>query len=342
MPRMPRIGPTSGLPSGLNVNGPLTNFWMPERPTAGKWAKPRSSSGAMRSRSCGRSLEHEVPRRLLRCPRPVVLFVGAEQDTLAFLAGIDLAGEVDHVRELATGALVVLDHLRHRFGHQVVVLHGEHRELEPAHATDLARPQSAGVHDVLGVDRVVAIGDHVPRAVLALRESGHPRVGVDLGPALASADGVGVGDAVGVDAAFVLVVESADEVLLLEQRVELLGLLHGDHLHVHAEITTAGLGHAEPVEPLGRVGELETTGQVDRARLTRLGLDLLVEVHRVLLEPGDVGVTVQRVHPARGVPGGPCGELLAFEQHDVGPSELGEVVEHGRSDDTTADDDHLG
>jgi hypothetical protein len=46
----------------------------------------------------GEQLEHEVPRRLLRGPRPVVLLVGAEQDALALLAGVDLAGEVDHVR----------------------------------------------------------------------------------------------------------------------------------------------------------------------------------------------------------------------------------------------------
>ena len=51
MPRIPRTGPTSGLPSGLNVKGPFTKRWMPALPTAGKWAKPRSSSGAMRSRS---------------------------------------------------------------------------------------------------------------------------------------------------------------------------------------------------------------------------------------------------------------------------------------------------
>ena len=36
-------------------------------------------------------LEHEVPRRLVRRPRPVVLLVGAEQDALALLAGVDLA-----------------------------------------------------------------------------------------------------------------------------------------------------------------------------------------------------------------------------------------------------------
>ena len=34
-PRSPRIGPTSGLPSGENVNGPLTTRRMPVVPIAG-------------------------------------------------------------------------------------------------------------------------------------------------------------------------------------------------------------------------------------------------------------------------------------------------------------------
>ncbi len=34
-PRRPRIGPTSGFPSGENVNGPLTTRLMPIVPIAG-------------------------------------------------------------------------------------------------------------------------------------------------------------------------------------------------------------------------------------------------------------------------------------------------------------------
>ena len=83
-------------------------------------------------------------------------------------------------------------------------------------------------------------------------------------------------------------------------------------------------------------------GQVDAAVLARLGLDLLVQVDRVLLQPGDVGVAVERVHAARGVPRRAGGELLALEQHDVGPARLGEVVEHDAPDHPATDHDDLG
>ena len=50
-PGSPRTGPTSGLPSGAKVKGPLMIFLMPVFWKAGKWRKPTSSEGAMRSMS---------------------------------------------------------------------------------------------------------------------------------------------------------------------------------------------------------------------------------------------------------------------------------------------------
>jgi hypothetical protein len=80
---------------------------------------------------------------------------------------------------------------------------------------------------------------------------------------------------------------------------------------------------------------------VDAALLTGFGLDLLVEVHRVLLQAGDVGVAIEGVHSAGGVPRGPGGQLLALQQHDVGPTRFGEVVQDAGADDTASDDHHL-
>ena len=282
-------------------------------------------------------LEHEVPRRFLGCPRPVVLLVGAEQDALTLLPGVDLAGKVDEGGQLMSPLLVELDDLGDRFGHQVVVLHREHRQLDAAHPPHLASPQSTRIDDVFGVDGVIPIGDDIPGAVAALAEPGDPGVEVHLRTAVAGTDGVGMGDPVWVDAALVLVVQRAHEEALLEQRVHLLGFPHGHHLHVHAEIAAAGLGHAQPVETHGRVRQLQTTGQVDAAVLAGLCLDLLVQVHRVLLEAGHVRVAVERVHAAGRVPRGAGRELLSLQQNDVSPPCFGEVVENACADDAAAD-----
>ncbi len=182
----------------------------------------------------------------------------------------------------------------------------------------------------------------VPRAVGALAQVVDPRVAVDLGAGLAGADRVGVGDAARVDVALDRVEEGADEVLLLHQREQRFGLGGGDDLELHAEVAPAGLGHAQPVEALAIAGQHQPAGQVDRAVLARTGLDRAVQLDRVLLQLGHVGIAVERVHPARRVPRRPGGELLALDQHDVVPPRLREVVEHRGADDATADDDDLG
>lgn len=51
----PWTGPTSGLPSGAKVKGPLMTCLIPAVSNGGKWVNPISSEGEMRSRSGARS-----------------------------------------------------------------------------------------------------------------------------------------------------------------------------------------------------------------------------------------------------------------------------------------------
>ena len=205
-------------------------------------------------------LHLEVPRRVVRRPRHAGLLVGAEQHAALLLADVDLAGEVEGHRHLPAGALVVLLHLGHRLGDHVHVLHGQHGQLDADHAADLARPQPAGVDDVLGVD-LALVGDDVPRPVGTLAEVGDHGVPVDLGPGVAGADGVGVGDAGRVDVALDRVEQRAHEVLVLHEREDGLGLGGGDDLQVHAQVPAPGLGHAQPVQPLAGVGQHRPPGR---------------------------------------------------------------------------------
>ena len=71
-------------------------------------------------------------------------------------------------------------------------------------------------------------------------------------------------------------------------------------------------------------------------------LDLLVEIDGVLLQLGDVGIAVERVHAARGVPGRAGGQFRALDQDDVLPAALGQMIGDAGADDASADDDDLG
>ena len=81
----------------------------------------------------------EVPRSRLRGPGDAVRLVGAEQQPVALLAHVDLAREVHRVESPRRTV-----ELGHRLGDEVHVLHRQHRQLDAAHAADLARPQAAG------------------------------------------------------------------------------------------------------------------------------------------------------------------------------------------------------
>ncbi len=79
--------------------------------------------------------------------------------------------------------------------------------------------------------------------------------------------------------------QRADEVTLVDQRIELDGLVERDHLGFHAEIARARADELQAVEfALGR-GEHQAAVRVQAAGLAGELLDLAVEVDGVLLQP---------------------------------------------------------
>ena len=209
------------------------------------------------------------------------------------------------------------------------MFHRQYRQFNSAHAAHFTCPQTTSVDYVFCVNGVVFVGNDIPCSVCALAEAGHPRLGVHLGSAVASANCVSMCYSVWVYRAFVFVIQRTYEILLFEQRVELFCFLHRQHFHVHAQVTTAGLRHLQPVETLWCVGKLQAAGQVNAAVLARLLLNFLVQIDGVLLQSGNVWVAIECVHAAGGVPCGTSSQLFALEQNNVRPASLGEVIQHG-------------
>jgi hypothetical protein len=131
--------------------------------------------------------------------------------------------------------------------------------------------------------------------------------------------------------------DRAQEMLLFEERMEPLGLPRRDQLEVHAEVAAARHGHPQPVHALRRAREEQAPAHVNAAGNAGDRLDLLVQVDRVLLQAGDVGVAVEGVHAARGVPARAGGQFGPFDEQDILPARLRQVVEDARPHDTAAD-----
>ena len=219
------------------------------------------------------------------------------------------------------------------------MLHREHRELDPGHAPHLPRPEAGRVDDVLGVD-LSLVGDHPPEALAGPSERLHPGVTVDLGAEPAGGAGVRMGDPRGVDVAVDEGLHAAHEALRIEERHQLVRFLGSDDLRLDPEVTPLRDEPLDPLEALLGRREHDPARHVESRLLPRQLLDLPVDLDRVLLELGDVGVAVDGVHASRRMPGGPGGELGAFDEHHVRPAELGEMVEDGTADHAAPDHDH--
>ena len=243
------------------------------------------------------------------------------------------------MRQLVAVRAVELDHFGHLVRDEVHVLHREHRELQAHHAADLARPEAPAVDDVLGVDRAL-VGDDLPGAACAALERGDARLQVDLGAADAGGLRVGVRRAGGVEVAVGGIEHRADEVTLLDERQELLGLLRCEELRLESEVTRPAVRHLQPLHALGRIGQQESPRAVQAAGLPRDPLELVVEPDGVALELRDVRIAIQGVKTPGGVPRGAGRQLVALDEHDVLPAGFREVVEHAAADHPAADHDH--
>ena len=100
-----------------------------------------------------------------------------------------------------------------------------------------------------------------------------------------------------------------------------------------------GAGHpaAQLLHPLLGAGDLEAAGLGEDAHL-------LVLAHGVERQVGDLAGVVHGEDEVGGVPGRPAGvgQRPLVDLHDVGPAELGEVVDQAVADDAGSDDDDVG
>ena len=84
--------------------------------------------------------------------------------------------------------------------------------------------------------------------------------------------------------------QRADEMLLVDQRLQFLGFGDGDELLLQPEHFAFALGHLEIVEPVVVGGEHDAAGQVDAAGLAGDLFDLFVEIYGVGLQFRHVGI----------------------------------------------------
>ena len=183
---------------------------------------------------------------------------------------------------------------------------------------------------MLGVDNSL-LGHDVPGRIGPLLQLQHPIVLDHRRAALLGRAGVGPDRACRVDVALAVGPHAAEHALDIDDGAAGLDFLRRHQPNVlDADRLEAAIRRLQPFPALRRGSHVNAAGHVHADRLAGFGLHLLQEVDRIGLEERHVGIGVERVEIAGGVPGRARGQDRALDQRDVAPAELRQMVKRRR------------
>ena len=212
------------------------------------------------------------------------------------------------------------------------------RQAEPGHRRHFTAPQAGSIHHPLRVD-IALFGAYDPAAIGPRLGTGDRAETLNLGAEQTRAGSIGVGYTGRVDIAAIGLEHDAAHIVELRQRMKFLRLFAADLIKPEAVEFGLCLLKTQLMLALLGLRQIERSRLEHTATLTGFGLELLVQVHRVMLDAGDVVVVVQPVDIRSCMPGRTACQLVALQQDDVAPAELRQVIEN-RAADKPAPDNH--
>ena len=261
-----------------------------------------------------------------------LLLVHADDQPLTLLAQVTLSGGIHDMGQF----LATLIDLGNVVGDEILMLQGMERQIDPGHHADFARPQARRVDDMFGNDGALFC-HNVPVIVRTLVQFQHPVAQIDLGPGHARGLGIGVRRAGGVEVPVQRIVERTQNALGIGDRADLGDLFGPDNLGRKTHMAVLGALSLEKIQPLGRIGNGQPTDMMQPAGHAGDFLKLAVEADGVALQRGHVGIGIERVEATCCMPGRAGRQFRAFDQNNIGPAALGQVIEDTAANDTTAD-----
>ena len=222
------------------------------------------------------------------------------------------------------------------FGDDVLMLHRDDRNADPDHPSGAPGEIARRRDDVLA-DDVALVGDDFPFAARQPLERGHARVPIDLGPAVPCGARQRLGQVGRLDIAVLRVLNCADDAVDVAERPKLLDLIRREELDRDPDrLGDAGIV-AVLIEPVAGAGEADVGDLAQADVEPRLGLEVLVERDRIFVDLSDGITEVEERQKAGRMPGRAGGQLLALDEHAIGPALLDEMVKRRNADDAAAD-----
>ena len=116
-----------------------------------------------------------------------------------------------------------------------------------------------------------------------------------------------------------------------------LRLLAADLVKVHAVEFGLSRLKTQLMFPVFCLGQIEASGLKHAAALSGLGFQLIVKVHRVVLDTADIGAVMQPVNIRRRMPCRTGRQLVAFQQNHITPAQFGQMIKYRTTNDTATD-----
>ena len=136
--------------------------------------------------------------------------------------------------------------------------------------------------------------------------------------------------------------DRTDEIIDAHHRVVLERLLAREQFAFHVERRGVGGGATQLDHPVLGARDGHSPALLVAGRQPGLGLELGVQLRRVLHQAGGALRGPQLADQPGGVPRCAAGQLALFEEDDIGDAELGQVIRDAGADDAAADDDDVG
>ena len=259
--------------------------------------------------------------------------IRADLEARPVLALVHVGVHVSHDREGDLAGRVLED--RHRADVDHLVHRGRQGDRCPGHARDARAPDAAGDDDDVGPD-VALVGAHAGHATLDDVEPGHLRLRRDR--QRADVDRRLAHERAGlqrVDDPDPRRVEAGQDLRLVDEGHHRLDLVGRDEPHA-LDAPRPGSRHAalELFDPLRRSGDLDAAALGEDA-------ELLVLPDAVEREGGHLLGVIGQEDEVRRVPrrATRARQRAFLDEHDVAPTEAGQVVGHAVAHDARADDD---
>ena len=226
-------------------------------------------------------------------------------------------------------------------GQNVEMLAGIERHIGARHRRHLARPEPAGNNHLLGLDDMVAhFNARYPPGFPS--QAGNSCVLKEAHPLRLCPFRQGKRHIRGIHPPVGGRPDGAHHVIRFDQGPQVPGMGGVDHLRFQPEGTAQRHLPIDIGKPILIRGEREAAGLYPTRGLPGLPLQLAVEVHRIVYEPGQCGRRPQSAHQSCGMPRGARGQFGTFQHHDVLPPLAGEVVGDRTTDHAATDDDRAG